>query len=362
MPPSQIPDLKPCTFGGPSLNRLNNHRRNSETDAKITDPRAKHLIFNSQLKVLVRLLNGSASLALLPATTCGKLPVATEDPILLGVDAENIPYVALRLPALSDEHESNIPPDTKFIHLRSAFPGITGVHAAISAHARSLLVFHERHQFCGQCGARTKSEQAGARRRCIRNVLDEVPPETRVNDESQCGGMWFPRTDPVVIMLVLDSSGKSTLLGRQSRFPPGLYSCLAGFMEHGEGIEDAVRREVFEEAGVRVGRVRFFTSQPWPFPYSLMLGCVAQADSKQISIDPHELEHARWFSREEIVSMMACKRSRGKNIDRNDTDDENNNHVELFVPPTATIAGKLLETFASREPITLFDPKAGGML
>lgn len=153
------------------------------------------------------------------------------------------------------------------------------------AMAKSLLDWHRRHRFCAQCGAPTAPAQAGFRRDC-----------------GACGAQHFPRTDPVAIMLV--TRGESCLLGRQSRFPPGMYSCLAGFIEPGETLEDAVRREVFEEAGVRVGRVDYAQSQPWPFPSSLMIGCIAEAISDKIAIDREELEDARWFHRDEIRLML----------------------------------------------------------
>jgi NAD+ diphosphatase len=118
-----------------------------------------------------------------------------------------------------------------------------------------------------------------------------------------CGAQHFPRTDPVTIMLVLDGAD-NVLLGRQPRFPPGVYSALAGFVEPGENIEEAVRREVREEAGIVCERVRYHSSQPWPFPSSLMIGCFAYAESKEIKLDQDELEDARWFTRPEIETMV----------------------------------------------------------
>jgi NAD+ diphosphatase len=153
------------------------------------------------------------------------------------------------------------------------------------ASAKSLLDWHRRHRFCARCGSPTAAAQAGYRRDC-----------------AACGAQHFPRTDPVVIMLVAD--GDHCLLGRQAHFAPGMYSCLAGFLEPGETIEDAVRRETLEEAGIRVGRVAYASSQPWPFPSSLMIGCVAEALSREITIDRSELEDARWFHRDEIRLML----------------------------------------------------------
>ncbi|HEV2603974.1 MAG TPA: NAD(+) diphosphatase [Microvirga sp.] len=155
----------------------------------------------------------------------------------------------------------------------------------ILAMAKALLDWHRRHRFCSNCGAPSTLQQAGFRRDC-----------------TACGTQHFPRTDPVAIMLVTD--GERCLLGRQPRFLPGMYSCLAGFVEPGETIEAAVRRETFEEAGVRVGAVSYAMSQPWPFPSSLMIGCIGEALSTDITIDREELEDARWFSRDEIRLMV----------------------------------------------------------
>jgi NAD+ diphosphatase len=155
----------------------------------------------------------------------------------------------------------------------------------ILAMAKSLLDWHRRHRFCSACGAPSAPTQAGFRRDC-----------------TACGTQHFPRTDPVVIMLISD--GERCLLGRQSRFLPGMYSCLAGFLEPGETVEDAVRRETFEEAGVRVGAVRYVASQPWPFPANLMIGCRAEALGEEIVVDRSELEDARWFGRDEVAAML----------------------------------------------------------
>jgi NAD+ diphosphatase len=119
---------------------------------------------------------------------------------------------------------------------------------------------------------------------------------------TSCEAEHFPRTDPVAIMMAV--KGDKCVLGRQSRFPPGMYSCLAGFIEPGETIENAVRRELFEEAGVKTGAVRYLASQPWPFPGSMMIGCIAEALDDALVIDGEELEDARWFSRDEVISMI----------------------------------------------------------
>jgi NAD+ diphosphatase len=177
--------------------------------------------------------------------------------------------------------------DLKPIDVRSIASGglVPPQQASMLASAKALLGWHARRGFCSNCGARTAAAAAGWRREC-----------------PNCGMHHFPRTDPVVIMLAID--GESCLLGRQPRFPKGMYSALAGFLEPGETIEQAVRREIMEEAGIACGAVRYFASQPWPFPSSLMIGCFAEAGSRTITVDKVELEDARWFSREEARAML----------------------------------------------------------
>jgi len=157
---------------------------------------------------------------------------------------------------------------------------------ALYGTARSVLDWHARHRFCARCGQPTQLAKGGWQRDC-----------------DACNAQHFPRVDPVAIMLI-ECDGK-LLLGRQARFPPRSYSALAGFVEPGESIEDAVRREVFEEAGVRVGEVRYVASQPWPFPSQLMLGCLGHAESLELAVDTSEIEDARWFARDEVAEAMA---------------------------------------------------------
>ncbi|MGH7340679.1 MAG: NAD(+) diphosphatase [Candidatus Rokuibacteriota bacterium] len=176
--------------------------------------------------------------------------------------------------------------DTELIDVRALAPTLASGEAAILAEARSLLVWHARHRFCAQCGSPTRVASAGWKRCC---------PE--------CRASHFPRTDPVVIMLA--THGDRALLGRNRRRPGARFSCLAGFVEAGETPEEAVRREVREEAGVRCGRVRYLATQPWPFPSSLMIGFLVEALTEEITVDTEELAEARWFPRDEIREMVA---------------------------------------------------------
>jgi NAD+ diphosphatase len=151
--------------------------------------------------------------------------------------------------------------------------------------AKSMVNWHQRHGYCANCGTRTAMREGGWKREC-----------------PNCKAEHFPRTDPVVIMLV--TSGDKVLMGRQKQFPPGMYSCLAGFVEAAETIEDAVRREIFEESGIRCTDVNYYMTQPWPYPSSLMIGCTARATTDDIVVDRAELEDARWFDRAEATLML----------------------------------------------------------
>lgn len=173
-----------------------------------------------------------------------------------------------------------------FAELRANMTALTPRDAELTATAKAMLGWHATHGFCAKCGHASNMAQAGWQRTC-----------------PACGAHHFPRTDPVVIMLIL--RGNSVLMGRSPMWPEGMYSLLAGFVEPGETIEAAVRREVFEEAGVTVGAVDYLASQPWPFPSSLMFGCRGIATSDEITIDPVEIEDAIWVTREDMVDVLA---------------------------------------------------------
>ena len=176
--------------------------------------------------------------------------------------------------------------DWGFAELRGVMTQLTPRDAELAATAKAVLHWHRSHGFCATCGAASEVAKAGWQRSC-----------------PACGAQHFPRTDPVVIMLV--TRGNSVLLGRSPGWPEGMYSLLAGFVEPGETLEAAVRREVLEEAGIVCGSVSYLASQPWPFPASLMIGLRAEALSEAITVDPEELEDALWVSREELVTVMA---------------------------------------------------------
>ena len=186
-------------------------------------------------------------------------------------------------------------------------------HLPPLAEGKALLNWHLRHRFCPNSGAATNVVDGGWRRDC-----------------PACRSQHFPRTDPVAIMLPV--AAERCVLGRSHRFQPGMWSCLAGFIEPGETIEDAVRRETREEAGIVCGRVTYFASQPWPFPTSLMIGCHAEALSRDIVIDHAELDDARWFDREEVASMLQGSHPGG-----------------LTTPPTVAIAYHIIRAWVEKE-------------
>jgi NAD+ diphosphatase len=186
-------------------------------------------------------------------------------------------------------------------------------HLPPIAEAKAVLHWHARHRFCPNCGAGTLPVNGGWRRDC-----------------PQCKAEHFPRTDPVVIMLASDHD--RCLLGRSPRFVPTMWSCLAGFVEPGESIEDAVHRETREEAGIVCGRVVYFASQPWPFPTSLMIGCHAEAMTHEIVVDREELEDARWFTKDEVEAMLMRKHPQG-----------------LTTPPPVAIAHHIIRAWIENE-------------
>lgn len=186
----------------------------------------------------------------------------------------------------TEQHHPALPRECRFAELRGVMAVLPARDAELAATAKAIFGWHRSHRFCSACGAPSEVVEAGWHRRC-----------------PACGADHFPRTDPVVIMLV--TRGERTLLGRSPGWPEGMYSCLAGFMEPGETIEAAVRREVGEETGVEVGPVRYLASQPWPWPSSLMLGCEGRALSEAITLDPRELEDARWVTRAEVAAALA---------------------------------------------------------
>lgn len=206
------------------------------------------------------------------------------DLVLLG-RFQGISYFAYEI---ESTEPPSLPPGARFEDLRLVASLLPIDEAGLLGYARAILSWRRRHQFCGTCGAKTVSTRSG-------HVL--------VCSDPACRHEQFPRIDPAIIVLISD--GERALLGRQASWPVGRYSTIAGFVEPGESLEDAVAREVFEETGVEVARIEYHSSQPWPFPSSLMLGFTAHAVTTEVRLHDQELEDARWFSRADIASDLA---------------------------------------------------------
>jgi NAD+ diphosphatase len=226
---------------------------------------------------------GTPSAAWLSVERAGPLLGEVREVAFLGFH-ESIAHFAIEVSHLEDPTPvASLAEAATFADLRTVGPLLERNQGALLAYARAMMHWHGRHRFCGVCGHPTESLEAGHVRRCT---------------NSDCGASHFPRTDPAVIMLVHD--GERVVLGRQKIWPPGMHSVLAGFVEPGESLEDAVRREVAEEVGITLGEVTYHSSQPWPFPSSIMLGFMARATTTDLNPATDEIETARWYTRAEL--------------------------------------------------------------
>src|SRR3954452_7948345 len=290
---SPRPDLGPkprLGYTASPLERAAERRVDANAvEAMKNDSRARAYVIGGELVVLKRAADvGEPLFTLADARELGR----AAEIVFLGL-LESAPRFAFGLaPAIAEALKTRdefMVTDLRSIAVRGL---IEADHLPPLAEGKALLNWHARHRFCPNCGSATQAVEAGWRRDC-----------------PACKTQHFPRTDPVAIMLPV--AGDRCVLGRSHRFQPGMWSCLAGYIEPGEAIEDAVRRETREEAGIVCRRVAYFASQPWPFPTSLMIGCHAEAISHNIVIDRSELADARWFDREEVASMIARKHPDG---------------------------------------------------
>ncbi|WOJ89813.1 NAD(+) diphosphatase [Methylocapsa polymorpha] len=310
---------EPSARTGFAVNRLNRISERRD-DAAFIDglkqaPASRSLVLSGDIPVLKRVDEGyDALFTLAEATALG----APRETAFLGVEGGLALFAALietETPETAQARSDIVMIDLRSIAMQDLVP--VEIQGALGQ-AKSLMHWHARHRFCSNCGAPNRVAAAGWRRAC-----------------DACGAQHFPRTDPVVIMLVVND--RDCLLARhvgsvRAGYPDGMYSCLAGFIESGETLEDAVRREVFEETAIRIGRVDYLASQPWPFPASLMIGCVAQAASREVTIDAKELQDAHWFTREEAGLMLS------------------NAHPEgLACPPKLAIANLLIAAWVGGE-------------
>ncbi|MBV8444160.1 MAG: NAD(+) diphosphatase [Hyphomicrobiales bacterium] len=293
-------------FAADPLDRLSYRRDDADEVARLrARDDARAILIARDMPLLLK--SGAGLDPMLPMSEIVRLGGARVE-ALMGVEPGGAPVFAVLLgdEAVEEQSDSSdgfldrrvlIVPgraDLKLIDLRSIAAGglVPPGQASMLGSAKALMHWHARRRFCSNCGALTEVAAAGWRREC-----------------PVCKMQHFPRTDPVVIMLAVD--GDACLLGRQPRFPKGMYSALAGFVEPGETIEAAVRREILEEAGVACGEVRYFASQPWPFPSSLMVGCFAEAQNRALEVDRVELDDARWFSREETLALLERRHPNG---------------------------------------------------
>ncbi|WND03366.1 NAD(+) diphosphatase [Temperatibacter marinus] len=288
-------------FAGNPLNRMDNYRPDSQLDEKWRSHPDSKIILTWRDKVAI-----TSDYKIKWHSKADLQTYEHEQAVFLGMDQNDTPYYAT---ALVEENDA-----IKFKDLRSlAFNATAGdEELAMAAQGKSMLDWHRSHAYCGKCGEQSTMRKMGYERKC-----------------SACDSSHFPRTDPVVIMLGVHLETDSILVGRPHNLFEGVYTALAGFMEPGESIEEATARELHEEAGVKVTKVHYVASQPWPYPSTLMIGCIAEIESKDLEIDHEELDDARWFSRKEAQEIMDGKKE------------------NLMFPPPLAIARQLLEFWLS---------------
>lgn len=305
------PEREPSQFVGFAGNQIDRQSENRTEDSlpkALADPRLR--VLQSRGGRLYLKLHGDGDFdAYFSLDEVRAMGAKLQHGVLLGM-SEHGPVVMV--PGAKEPEE--LPETIKAIDHRSVYvQGLVPEETLGElAQGAALLAWHRSHRFCGRCGAETEMRIGGYKRSC-----------------AACGAEHFPRTDPVAIMLAVH--GDRCLLGRSPHFGPGMYSCLAGFIEPGETIEAAVRRETLEEAGIRLGRVAYHASQPWPFPYSLMIGCFGEALNDEIVFDGKELEDCRWFARDDVMAMIAGTNREG-----------------LAIPPGGAIASHLIRYWAER--------------
>jgi NAD+ diphosphatase len=270
----------PNVFSGPYLDRTAHLRKDEMfVGAALRDPNAL-LVPVWQTRNLLRRVAAGWSAALLDASDAIRESVPETEFVMLGQYHGRVVFAL----ELRNDPAPALPPDTGFEDLRLAGGAMPQDEAGLLAYARAMVLWRSRHRYCGTCGSATTSVNAGHVMKCTNPA---------------CATEHFPRLDPAVIVLVTD--GERALLGRQASWPAGRYSTIAGFVEPGESLEDAVAREVLEETGVAVREVSYHSSQPWPFPSSLMVGFTAWADAGAIIRTDDELEDARWYTRDEVA-------------------------------------------------------------
>jgi len=295
-------------FAGNTIDRQSENRADDSVDKALADPATRLLLMNGGRLYLKG--DGSGFDPWFGTAESQPFKPSFDQSVLLGF-SEQGPVLAV-LAGVDAEH---LPETVKAIDYRSVYMQglIDEAAAGAMAQGAALLAWHASHRFCSKCGTQSQMRAGGYKRHC-----------------PNCGTEHFPRTDPVAIMLT--ATREKCLLGRGRHFGPGMYSALAGFIEPGETIEAAVRRETLEEAGIRLGRVVYHASQPWPFPYSLMIGCFGEPLNEDIQADLNELEDCRWFARDEVRLMLAREHP-----------------GSLVTPPKGAIAHHLIRAWVDSE-------------
>jgi len=297
--PTFIPTLHTTTL----LDRMGMKRSDSRFIADmLAHPEASFIILVDLKPVIVsNAERTSGTLRWFSLSDIARMELPTAGALFLGVDrASRIPRFALAF----TEHRARVAPGSiemlrPAVDLRSlAMQGVLSPEElSLAGQARALSAWHDNAHHCGHCGGTNQIKDGGWKRKCW-----------------ACGMEHFPRCDPVVIMLVVDPPNNRCLLGHEARFAEKMFSTLAGFIEAGEDIAHAVQREVYEEAGLTIGDVYFHSTQPWPFPHSLMIGCIGIAETTEINIDPQEIQEARWFTRDEVELMVEGQHPEGLNL------------------------------------------------
>ena len=297
--PLHLLNKKPNFYGFSGLDR-SAHIRQDEGWLKILEKQGNaKVVFSWRSQSMVNLDKpGEPYATILALNVVSEIVNKADNVVFLG-EKSGIPYLGIDLSSIEEDRlDELIPSVGGFTDLRQVGPLLERFEGSLLAYNRALLFWHQKNKFCGSCGAVTRVTKAGHQINC---------------SNTSCGQLFFPRTDPAVIMLVHD--GERALLGRQQMWKPGMYSTLAGFLEPGETLEEAVAREVWEEANIDIADVRYHSSQPWPFPGSIMLGFYAQAKSTFIRRNDNEVEDVQWFD----VNQLRNFASYGKSLPRLDS-------------------------------------------
>jgi NAD+ diphosphatase len=272
-------------FAGNPLDRVSDKRPNAEwVAARLADQDSLALVLWNGKPMVEKREGGGSQIAYVRAELAGELSGAGERLLFMGLWKETAVF-ALDMEGAADPADGPLEGLGRFEDLRAVALALPAADAAILATAKAMFEWRRRHRFCAVCGHPSEPAEGGWKRVC-----------------PSCKAEHFPRTDPVVIML--PTRGELCLLGRQAAWPKGTYSALAGFLEPGESIEEACAREIWEEAGLRTASVRYHSTQPWPYPSSLMIGLMAEVEDGEAAPDQTELEEVRWFTREEAKVLV----------------------------------------------------------